>query len=50
MFLCADRLFGFVAKGIEAGMENVCHVFAEYDTLQPHSEVIKVIQAAVSKS
>lgn len=43
------RLFGFVAKGIEAGMENVCHVFAEYDTLQPCSEVIKVIQAAVSK-
>ncbi|XP_063333418.1 tensin-4-like [Pelmatolapia mariae] len=43
------RLFGFVAKGIEAGMENVCHVFAEYDTLQPCSEAIKVIQAAVSK-
>ncbi|XP_058495565.1 tensin-4-like [Solea solea] len=43
------RMFGFVAKGIEAGMENVCHVFAEYDPLQPCSKVVEVIQAAIAK-
>nr|XP_033479546.1 tensin-4-like [Epinephelus lanceolatus] len=43
------RMFGFVAKGVEAGMENVCHVFAEYDPLQPCNKVIQVIQAAISK-
>lgn len=43
------RMFGFVAKGVEAGMENVCHVFAEYDPLQPCDRAIDVIQAAISK-
>ncbi|KAF7666960.1 hypothetical protein LDENG_00083400 [Lucifuga dentata] len=43
------RMFGFVTKGVEAGMENVCHVFAEYDPLQPYNKVIEFIQAAVSK-
>ncbi|XP_029295235.1 tensin-4-like [Cottoperca gobio] len=43
------RTFGFVAKGVEAGMENVCHVFAEYDPLQPCNKVIEVIQAAIAK-
>ncbi|XP_030592784.1 tensin-4 [Archocentrus centrarchus] len=43
------RLFGFVAKGIEAGTENVCHVFAEYDSLQACNKVIEVIQAAIAK-
>ncbi|XP_059185508.1 tensin-4-like [Centropristis striata] len=43
------RMFGFVAKGVEAGMENVCHVFAEYDPLQPYNKVIEVIQAAIAK-
>ncbi|AWP06255.1 putative tensin-4 [Scophthalmus maximus] len=43
------RMFGFVAKGIEAGMENVCHVFAEYDPLQPSNKVMEVIQAAIAK-
>ncbi|GAA6225869.1 tensin-4 isoform X1 [Lates japonicus] len=43
------RMFGFVAKGVEAGMENVCHVFAQYDHLQPFDKVIEVIQAAVAK-
>lgn len=42
-------MFGFVAKGIEAGMENVCHVFAEYDPLQPCTEIIAVIQTAIAK-
>ncbi|XP_069577802.1 tensin-4-like isoform X2 [Brachyistius frenatus] len=45
----AARMFGFVAKGVEAGMENVCHVFAEYDPLQPCGAVIEVIQAAIAK-
>ncbi|XP_031140337.1 tensin-4 [Sander lucioperca] len=43
------RMFGLVAKGVEAGMENVCHVFAEYDPLQPCNKVTKVIQAAIAK-
>lgn len=42
-------MFGFVAKGTEAGVGNVCHVFAEYDPLQPYNKVIEVIQAAVAK-
>ncbi|XP_041822806.1 tensin-4-like [Chelmon rostratus] len=44
------RMFGFVAKGAEAGMENVCHIFAEYDALQPCNKVIEVIQAAIAKT
>ncbi|TWW59442.1 Tensin-4 Precursor [Takifugu flavidus] len=48
---CAGaRMFGFVAKGVEAGMENVCHVFAEYDPLQPCSNVIEAVQTAISKT
>ncbi|XP_034440457.1 tensin-4-like [Hippoglossus hippoglossus] len=42
------RMFGFVAKGIEAGVENVCHVFAEYDPLQPCNKTVEVIQAAIA--
>ncbi|XP_060941576.1 tensin-4-like [Limanda limanda] len=42
------RMFGFVAKGIEAGAENVCHVFAEYDRLQPCNKAVEVIQAAIA--
>lgn len=44
------RMFGFVAKGVEAGMENVCHVFAEYDPLQPYNHTVEVIQAAIAKT
>lgn len=43
-------MFGFVAKGMEAGMENVCHVFAEYDPLQPCNKVIEAVQTAISKT
>lgn len=39
-----------MAKGVEAGMENVCHVFAEYDPLQPCNKVIEAVQAAISKT
>ncbi|XP_020795530.1 tensin-4 [Boleophthalmus pectinirostris] len=38
------KMFGFVAKGVEAGMENVCHVFAEYDPLQPCDKIVQFIQ------
>lgn len=48
-FLSHNRMFGFVAKGVEAGMENVCHIFAEYDPLQPCSQVMEFMQAAVAK-
>ncbi|XP_014895140.1 tensin-4 [Poecilia latipinna] len=43
------RMFGFVAKGVEAGMENVCHIFAECDPLQPCSKAIEYIQASITK-
>ncbi|KAM7393594.1 hypothetical protein PAMP_020453 [Pampus punctatissimus] len=43
------RMFGFVAKGVEAGTGNVCHVFAEYDPLQPYNNIVKVIQDAITK-
>ncbi|XP_040000986.1 tensin-4-like [Xiphias gladius] len=43
------RMFGFVAKGVEAGMENVCHVFAEYDPMQPCNKAIEVIETAIAK-
>lgn len=44
------KMFGFVAKGVEAGMENVCHVFAEYDPLQPCHEIVEFIQATITKT
>ncbi|KAG7238203.1 hypothetical protein INR49_031118 [Caranx melampygus] len=43
------KTFGFVAKGVDAGMENICHVFAEYDPLQPCNKVIEVVQSAIAK-
>lgn len=43
------KMFGFVAKGTEAGVENVCHVFAEYDILQPCQEIVDFIQATTTK-
>ncbi|XP_072319667.1 tensin-4-like [Eucyclogobius newberryi] len=44
------KMFGFVAKGVEAGVENVCHVFAEYDPLQPCDKIVQFIQATVTKT
>ncbi|XP_029910295.1 tensin-4-like [Myripristis murdjan] len=43
------RMFGFVAKGAEAGKGNVCHIFAEYDALQPCDKAIECIRAAGAK-
>lgn len=44
------KMFGFVAKGVEAGVENVCHVFAEYDPLQPCHQIVDFIQATINKT
>ncbi|CAM5178372.1 unnamed protein product [Eretmochelys imbricata] len=38
----SSRIFGFVAKS-QTDAENVCHLFAEYDTVQPASLVIDFI-------
>lgn len=39
------RIFGFVAKSQTNSQENVCHLFAEYDTAQPASQVISLVEA-----
>ncbi|XP_033825022.1 tensin-4-like [Periophthalmus magnuspinnatus] len=44
------KMFGFVAKGVEAGMENMCHVFAEYDPLQPCDKIVQHIQTTITKT
>ncbi|MGH0154713.1 UNVERIFIED_CONTAM: hypothetical protein FKN15_027945 [Acipenser sinensis] len=36
------RIFGFVAKCQDISQENVCHLFAEYDSLQPAELAIKL--------
>ncbi|KAH1174168.1 tensin-4 [Mauremys mutica] len=38
----SSRIFGFVAKS-QTDAENFCHLFAEYDTVQPASLVIDFI-------
>ncbi|CAK6438410.1 unnamed protein product [Pipistrellus nathusii] len=38
-------IFGFVAKSQTNAQENVCHLFAEYDTVQPASQVISLVGA-----
>ncbi|XP_042643168.1 tensin-4 [Tyto alba] len=38
----SSRIFGFVAKS-QTDSENLCHLFAEYDTVQPASLVIDVL-------
>ncbi|XP_077020571.1 tensin-4 isoform X2 [Tamandua tetradactyla] len=38
-------IFGFVAKSQTEPQENVCHLFAEYDTVQPASQVISLVGA-----
>ncbi|XP_014391608.1 PREDICTED: tensin-4 isoform X2 [Myotis brandtii] len=39
------KIFGFVAKSQTNSQENVCHLFAEYDTVQPASQVISLVGA-----
>ncbi|XP_069884189.1 tensin-4 isoform X1 [Dipodomys merriami] len=38
-------IFGFVAKSQTEPQENVCHLFAEYDAVQPASQVISLVAA-----
>lgn len=38
-----SRIFGFVAKNQTESQENVCHLFAEYDAVQPASQVISLV-------
>ncbi|KAK1206265.1 TENS4 protein, partial [Pygoscelis papua] len=38
----SSRIFGFVAKS-QTDSENLCHLFAEYDTVQPVSFVINLL-------
>ncbi|NXX84989.1 TENS4 protein, partial [Urocolius indicus] len=38
----SSRIFGFVAKS-QTDSENLCHLFAEYDTVQPPSLVIDLL-------
>ncbi|NWX15755.1 TENS4 protein, partial [Aegotheles bennettii] len=40
--LLSQRIFGFVAKS-QMDSENLCHLFAEYDTLQPVSLAIDLL-------
>ncbi|NXA55710.1 TENS4 protein, partial [Nothocercus julius] len=39
----ASRIFGFVAKS-QTDLENLCHLFAEYDTVQSASLVIDFVR------
>nr|AJE28218.1 tensin 4 [Castor fiber] len=39
-----SRIFGFVAKSQTEPQENVCHLFAEYDAVQPASQVISLVE------
>ncbi|NXQ52932.1 TENS4 protein, partial [Anthoscopus minutus] len=39
----SSRIFGFVAKS-QRDSENLCHLFAEYDTVQPVSLVIDLLR------
>ncbi|XP_030321803.1 LOW QUALITY PROTEIN: tensin-4 [Calypte anna] len=38
----SSRIFGFVAKS-QTDLENLCHLFAEYDTVHPASLVIDLL-------
>ncbi|OCT62050.1 tensin-4 [Xenopus laevis] len=39
----SSRLFGFVAKNPTDASDNVCHIFAEYDAIQPASPLISFL-------
>ncbi|XP_068930316.1 tensin-4 isoform X2 [Petaurus breviceps papuanus] len=39
----SSQIFGFIAKSLTEPAENVCHLFAEYDTVQPVSLVIDLM-------
>ncbi|KAM8946537.1 tensin-4 [Pelodytes ibericus] len=39
----SSRIFGFVAKNPSDATDNVCHIFAEYDAIQPVSPLISFL-------
>lgn len=39
----SSRIFGFVAKNPTDASDNVCHIFAEYDAIQPASPLISFL-------
>ncbi|KAM7334247.1 hypothetical protein ACRRTK_007567 [Alexandromys fortis] len=43
----ASRIFGFVAKSQTETQENVCHLFAEYEAVQPALQVISLVTALI---
>lgn len=40
-----SRIFGFVAKSQTESQENVCHLFTEYDAVQPAAQVLGLVDA-----
>ncbi|KAG8566361.1 hypothetical protein GDO81_013202 [Engystomops pustulosus] len=44
-----SRIFGFVAKNPTDPSDNVCHVFAEYDAIQPASPLISYLTNLIQK-
>ncbi|XP_006000594.1 tensin-4 [Latimeria chalumnae] len=44
------RIFGFVAKSQKDKMENICHLFAEYDVVQPASPAIELLGSLLEGS
>ncbi|KFO18784.1 Tensin-4 [Fukomys damarensis] len=45
-----SRIFGFVAKNQTETQENVCHLFAEYDPMQPAAQVIGLVLALLQEA
>ncbi|XP_013374815.1 PREDICTED: tensin-4 isoform X2 [Chinchilla lanigera] len=45
-----SRIFGFVAKSQTEPPENICHLFAEYDAVQPASRVISLVTALLQEA
>ncbi|XP_068120719.1 tensin-4 isoform X2 [Hyperolius riggenbachi] len=43
----SSRIFGFVAKNPTDPANNVCHVFAEYDAIQPASSLISRLASLI---
>ncbi|XP_063815862.1 tensin-4 [Pseudophryne corroboree] len=45
----SSRIFGFVAKNPSDPSDNVCHVFAEYDVVQPASLIISFLSNLIKQ-
>ncbi|KAM9296851.1 tensin-4 [Gastrophryne carolinensis] len=45
----SSRIFGFVAKSPTDPSNNVCHVFAEYDVIQPASPLISFLTKLIQQ-